>query len=116
HARGADPAVAEVLAELPERTYRDAAEVARALGALRRHEAKPSHAPSRLGGERALEAPSAARVASLLRGIDFPASGAELRAHARGEASEEEMALLERFGEGPFHDMAEVEEELGRVT
>jgi len=44
--------LAEALSELPERRYRDAAEVARALGEIRRHEEKPSHQPSRLGGKR----------------------------------------------------------------
>lgn len=105
-------AVTDVLRELPDRRYRDAAEVARALGQVRRHEEKPEHQPSRLGGERAARAsggpPSSARLASLLEGIDFPASEEELAEHARARATPGEMAVVERLDGGPWEDMADV--------
>ena len=51
HDRGHEE-VARILRSLPDHTYRDAAEVARAFGELRSHEAKPRHKPSELGGRR----------------------------------------------------------------
>lgn len=107
---------AELLQELPDQTYRDAAEVTRALSAIRRHEAKPEHQPSRLGGLRALKSLSAARIASLFEGVELPASGAELRRWARDEATAEEMEILEQFGDGPYHDMSDVAKEFGKVV
>ena len=107
---------AEVLQELPARTYRDAAEVTRAFSSIRRHEPKPDDQPSRRGGERALESLSAARIASLFEGIEFPADAAKLRRWARDEATAEEMEILEQFGDGPFHDMSDVAKEYGKVV
>lgn len=113
-ARGRDEAgIAEILQALPEQRYRDAAEVARAFGELRSHEPKPSDQPSKRGGEAALESLSAARIASLFEGIDFPASAEALRKHARQRASEAEMAVLERFPERCYHDMSDVARALG---
>lgn len=112
--RGHDEA-ADALDDLPERTYRDAAEVARAFGEIRRHEAKPATKPSRAGGAAAREALSAARIAELFTGISLPATAEELERHARDEANDVEMAIIERFGPGPYEDMADIARELGRV-
>mgnify|MGYP006295360043 CR=1 FL=1 len=85
--RGADES-ADIVQELPDREYRDAADVARAFGAIRAHADKPTDQPSRRGGDAAMrtEAISAARVASLFSGVAFPASAADLTAHARARA------------------------------
>lgn len=115
-ANAASPETVSILREFPDQEYRDSAEVARALGEVRSHQHKPSRQPSKLGGERAMEAMSAARVASLFSGIDFPASAADLKKHARGKANEEELAVLERFHSGTYRDMSDVAKELGRVT
>ena len=117
HAEGrADDATLEVVQALPDHRYRDAAEVTRALGEIRRHEKKPEHQPSRLGGEAALESTSAARIASLMEGISFPASQAEVRRHARkADASEEEMTILNEFRDRSYNDMADVTREFGRI-
>ncbi len=110
----------EILKRLPEREYRDAAEVARAFGELRTHEKAPDNQPSKTGGQRATQAsssnPSAARIASLFAGIDFPVEGDELRRHARPNASEREMQILEKFGGHTYHSMADVTKELERVS
>ncbi|SEM08156.1 DUF2795 domain-containing protein [Halomonas daqiaonensis] len=105
-----------IVERLPAREYRDAAEVARAFGELRSHQKLPDNQPSKTGGERAMQAPSAARFASLFAGMEFPASRDELKAHARTRASDEEMQTLERFGEHTYDSMAEVTKELARVS
>lgn len=108
--------IRKIIQQLPAREYRDAAEVARAFGELRTHQAAPDNQPSKTGGQRAMQAPSAARFASLFAGIDFPASQADLKDHARTKASEEEMRTLEQFGDRTYNSMADVTSELGRIT
>ncbi len=108
--------VRRIVARLPAGEYRDAAEVARAFGELRSHETLPDDQPSKTGGERAMQAPSAARFASLFEGMRFPASRDELEAHVRGRASDAEMRTLKAFGEHTYESMADVARELGRVT
>ena len=114
------PQVREILENLPDREYRDAAEVARAFGELRTHEKAPSNQPSKTGGQRAMQTsssePSAARFASLFSGIDFPVDGDELKRYARPNASEQEKRILEQFGGHTYHSMADVTRELERVS
>lgn len=117
HARDAqDGRIAEILRRLPEREYRDAAEVARAFGELRSHQAGPGHQPSVRGGREALRAPSAAHLASLLEGVSFPAGARDLADHARERADGQTMALIEALPERTYHDMAEVAEAFGEVV
>ncbi|QEA38158.1 DUF2795 domain-containing protein [Pistricoccus aurantiacus] len=108
--------VRDIIAQLPDQEYRDAAEVARAFGELRTHEKAPDSQPSKTGGQRAMQAPSAARFASLFEGMSFPASGEELKRHARAQASEQEMQTLEKFGDHTYHSMADVAKELHKVS
>lgn len=68
------------------------------------------------GGKHAMQAPSAARFASLFAGINFPVSGPELKDYARPNASEDEMDTLEQFGDQTYNSMADVAKELGRVS
>lgn len=111
-----DREIRDIIEQLPQREYRDAAEVARAFGELRTHETAAENQPSRIGGKRAAQehdsAPSAARIASLFAGMTFPASRDALLAHARTEANDAELRLLERFGEHTYHSMADVTREL----
>lgn len=109
------PAVAQVLQELPERAYRDSAEVTRGLGEIRSRTAASDHQPSRRGGQHAVHSSSATRVAHLLRGARFPMTATQLRDQVRGEASDEDMGILGCFRERSFSDMADVERELGHV-
>ncbi|MDI5936486.1 DUF2795 domain-containing protein [Halomonas kalidii] len=111
-----DREVRNILERLPDREYRDAAEVARAFGELRTHEKAPENQPSKTGGERAMQAPSAARFASLFAGMRFPATRGELKRHARSKASEQEMQTLEKFGDHTYDNMADVTRELARVS
>lgn len=48
--------------------------------------------------------------------MDFPASRKELKDHARGEASDDEMDKLDRFSDQTYYSMADVAKELGRVS
>ena len=108
--------VRDIIEQLPEQEYRDAAEVARAFGELRTHEKAPDSQPSKTGGQRAMQAPSAARFASLFEGMSFPASSEELKRHARSQASEQEMQTLEKFGDHTYRSMADVAKELHKVS
>ncbi len=108
--------VRDIIRRLPDGEYRDAAEVARAFGELRTHEKAPDNQPSKTGGRRAMQAPSAARFASLFEGMRFPASREELKAHVRSKASKQEMQALETFGEHTYHSMSDVTKELDRVN
>lgn len=111
-----DQEIVAILRELPDQEYRDAAEVARAFGETRSHQKKPDYQPSRKGGTEAMKAPSAAKIASIFSGVDFPASGEELKEYARKNAGAEEAEVVERFGDHTFRDMADIAKELGRVS
>jgi len=118
YARDRDAAeIAEIVEEMPDREYRDAADVARAFGGLRAQEAKPDDQPSRRGGEAAMQTASlsAARVASLFSGMEFPGSAGDLKAHARSEASDREMDLISRLPDRRYDDMADVAKAFGEV-
>lgn len=108
--------IREIIQQLPDREYRDAAEVARAFGELRTHKKAPDNQPSKTGGKHAMQAPSAARFASLFAGINFPVSGPELKDYARPNASEDEMDTLEQFRDQTYNSMTDVAKELGRVS
>ena len=115
HAEGrADDAVVDVLRELPDRTYRDAAEVARALGEIRRDQEKSAHQPSRLGGEEALDSDSAAALAEIFHGAAFPLSDQEVKERVRERGSDALMERVRGFASGPYDDMSEIMQELGR--
>lgn len=114
HAReGGHDDIAALLEELPARRYRDAAEVARAFGELRSHQHKPDHQPGARGGRRALESLSAARVAALLEGIEFPATRQDLVDHVHARASDSETAAIRRLPERTYHDMSDVARAFG---
>lgn len=106
----------ELLEQLPDRLYRDAAEVARALGDVKSKKESPQHQPSKLGGERAMESPSAAKIASLFEGMSFPASADDLKEYARDNADKPTMELVERFSAKTYNDMSDVAKELKSVT
>lgn len=63
-----------------------------------------------------MQAPSAARIASLFAGMRFPASGEELKDYARPNATEQEMQTLEKFGDHIYNSMADVTKELDGVA
>ncbi|MEA2119938.1 DUF2795 domain-containing protein [Halovibrio sp. HP20-50] len=107
--------VRNIIQRLSDQEYRDAAEVARAFGELRTHEKAPKNQPSKAGGDHALQAPSAARFASLFEGISFPANREQLIHHAYPNASKQEMQTLKQFGDHRYQSMADVTQELNKV-
>lgn len=118
YARDQDAAeIAEIVQDLPNRDYRDAADVARAFGGLRAREEKPTDQHSKHGGEAAMRTRSisAARVASLFSGMEFPASAGDLKAHARSEASDCETDLISHLPDRRYSDMSDVAKAFGEV-
>ena len=122
-------ALRHLLESLPERQYRDAADVAIALGEMKSggrirtaKEVEASEAPSEKGGRTAASgAVSAAAVATMLAGIDFPVSKAELLQHARTNASniaapQAVLSVLDRLPEERYADMADVERAFGTIV
>ena len=121
----------DLIKSLPERTYRDSAEVAIALGELKSgrevrtsKEVEASEKPSKRGGRTAIKSSSvsAATIAKVLSGIDFPKSKDSLKQYAKDNISkakvEDADAVLELIDDLPsreYTNMADVEYEVGRL-
>lgn len=121
----------DLIKSLPERTYRDSAEVAIALGELKSgrevrtsKEVEATEKPSKRGGKTAVisSSVSAATIAKVLSGIDFPKSKDSLKQYAKDNISkaqvEDEDAVLELIDDLPdreYTNMADVEYEVGRL-
>ncbi len=121
----------DLIKSLPHRTYRDSADVAIALGELKSGkkvrtaaEVQASEQPSKKGGRAAVisSSISAATIAKVLSGIDFPKSKDGLKEYAKENISKAEVedieALLNVFDELPsreYTNMADVEREVGRI-
>jgi hypothetical protein len=122
----------ELIKSLPERTYRDSAEVAIALGELKSAkkvrsatEALASEKPSKRGGRAAVTTPliSAAGIANVLAGIKFPRSkddlvkyaGYHLDNRAEVEYTNEVLSILDKLPTKQYSNMADVEHEIGRL-
>jgi hypothetical protein len=123
-----------LISSLPDRTYRDSAEVAVALGELKSGK-KPRSAreieeiekPSAKGGKAAVVSPSvsAASIAKVLSGIDFPKSKAVLVRYARHNLDNRKKAVytpatevlkvLEKLPSRKYSSMADVEYEVGAL-
>jgi hypothetical protein len=132
HFSKASKSLIELIKSLPERTYRDSAEVAIALGELksakRVRSAKKvatSEKPSKRGGRAAVTSKliSAAGIANVLAGIKFPRSkydlvkyaGYHLDNRAEVEYTNEVLSLLNNLPTKEYSNMAEVEHEIGRL-
>jgi flagellar motility protein MotE (MotC chaperone) len=124
----------DLINSLPDRTYRDSAEVAVALGELKSgkkptsaREIEETEKPSAKGGRAAIASPSisAATIAKLLSGIDFPKSKAALVQYARHNldnkkkaeyaSANEALKVLEKLPSRKYSSMADVEHEVGRL-
>jgi len=121
----------DLIKSLPPRIYRDSADVAIAVGELKSGkkvrtaaEVQASEQPSKKGGRAAVisSSISAATIAKVLSGIDFPKSKDGLKEYAKENISKAEVedieALLKVFDELPskeYTNMADVEREVGRV-
>jgi Protein of unknown function (DUF2795) len=126
----------QLIQSLPERNYRDSAEVAIALGEIKSgkgtrtaKEAESKKQPGKKGGKMAAQVFSAATIAKALSGIDFPKSKDGIRNYARKNlykitTKEQQhqlqpevsvLDLLNRIPERKYNDMADVEREAARV-
>jgi Protein of unknown function (DUF2795) len=122
----------ELIKSLPERTYRDSAEVAIALGELKSgknirsaKEVAASEKPSKRGGRAAVTSKliSAAGIANVLAGIKFPRTKDDLVEYAENhsdnraevEYTNEVLNILNQLPTKEYSNMAEVEHEIGRL-
>jgi hypothetical protein len=122
----------DLIKSLPERTYRDSAEVAIALGELKSgrevrtsKEVEATEKPSKRGGRAAVKSSSsvsAATIAKVLSGIDFPKSKDSLKQYAKDNISKAQVedadAVLELIDDLPsreYTNMADVEKSISRV-
>jgi Protein of unknown function (DUF2795) len=124
----------DLIKSLPDRTYRDSAEVAVAIGELKSRkkprggrEIEEAEKPSVKGGRAAIVSLSisAATIAKVLSGIDFPKSKAALVQYARHNldyrkkaeytTATEAIKVLKELPSRKYSSMADVEYEIGRL-
>jgi hypothetical protein len=118
-----------LLQSLPDRIYRDSAEVAIALGEVKRaqgirasEEIAAEEPPSVKGGRAAATSVSAATVAKVLSGVDFPKNKGELRDYAQKHMTEVKIAdpqgiigVIDKLPDREYENMADVEKSVGQV-
>ena len=122
--------VFDLIESLPNRTYRDSAEVAVALGELKSGKgfksAKKSEAteqPSKKGGKAAVRSSvSAASIAKALSGIDFPKTKDGLRQYAKKNIFKVDIQgptnILNVINQLPYrkyNNMADDEKSIGNI-
>jgi Protein of unknown function (DUF2795) len=121
----------ELVKSLPDRTYRDSADVAIALGELKSgrgirtaKEVEALEQPSKKGGRIAIRSSSvsAATIAKVLSGIEFPKSKDSLKEYAKEHLSKAEvedletvLQVLDELPAREYTNMAEIEHEVGRI-
>lgn len=124
-------AVEELLNSLPSRTYRDSAEVAIAIGEIKKakgvrgaEEVAQTETPSTKGGKTAAtKTASSAAVAKVLSGVDFPKGKKELRDYAAKHANESGIdnpenivEIIDRLPDKEFTNMADIEKSVSLLT
>jgi hypothetical protein len=120
----------DLVQSLPSRMYRDSADVAIALDEVKQRkgirsaeEVAATEAPGTKGGRAAATASvSAAAVAKVLSGVDFPRNKGELRDYAQRHMTEVEVAdppgvigIIDRLPDREYQNMADVERSVGQV-
>jgi len=119
-----------LIESLPNRTYRDSAEVAIAFGELKSgkgfrsaKQAVVTEQPSKKGGRAAAESSiSAATIAKALSGIEFPKTKDSLMQYVFKHISKLEIKdsrtilnILGQIADREYNDMSEIEQEIGRI-
>ena len=120
----------DLIKALPSRTYRDSADVAVALGELKsgrkmrsQEEVEKTEQPGMKGGRTAASSSiSAASIAKVLSGIDFPKSKSSLKEHAKKNASDVKVRdpntilnVIDRLPEREYNNMADVEKSISSI-
>jgi hypothetical protein len=122
----------DMVNSLPSRIYRDSAEVAIAVGEVKQkqgirsaEEVAKTEAPGTKGGRAAAAATSsvsAAAVAKVLSGVDFPKNKGELKNHAQKNMTDMEVAdpqrilsVIDSLPDRKYQNMADVEKSLGQI-
>ena len=119
-----------IIKSLPTREYRDSADVAIALGEVKQkqgirsaEEVSKTQAPGTKGGRAAATSSvSAAAVAKVLSGVDFPKNKGELSDYAQKHMTDVEVAdpqciisVIESLPDREYQNMADVEKSIGQV-
>ena len=119
-----------IIKSLPTREYRDSADVAIALGEVKQkqgirsaEEVSKTQAPGTKGGRAAATSSvSAAAVAKVLSGVDFPKNKGELSDYAQKHMTDVEVAdpqriisVIESLPDREYQNMADVEKSVGQV-
>jgi hypothetical protein len=120
----------DLIQNLPERTYRDSAEVAIALGEIksgkkirRAKEVEKTESLSKKRGKvAATSSISAATLAKALSGIDLPQSQENISKHVnknvvnmKKDIQTDIMKIFRRLPKKEYKDMAEIEIELSKI-
>jgi hypothetical protein len=122
--------VFDLIESLPNRTYRDSAEVAMGLGELKSgkgfksaKQAEATEQPSKKGGKAAVRSSiSAASIAKVLSGIDFPKTKDGLRQYAKKnifkvevQAPTDLLNVINQLPDRKYNNMADVEKSIGDI-
>jgi hypothetical protein len=125
-----DEELMNIIKSLPARQYRDSADVATALGEVKQRKGVRSaeeidriEAPSTKAGRAAAAmSVSAAPIAKVLSGVDFPKNKDELRDYAQKSITEVEVAdpqgvigIIDSLPDREYQNMADVERSVGQV-
>ena len=131
--RVSDEELMNIIKSLPTREYRDSADVGIALGEVKQkqgirsaEEIAKTEAPGAKGGRAAaaISSVSAAAVAKVLSGVDFPKNKGELRDYAQKHMTEVEVAadpqqriisVIDSLPDKEYQNMADVEKSVGQV-
>jgi acyl-CoA synthetase (NDP forming) len=128
-----DKNLVDIINSLPSRVYRDSAEIAIALGEVKQkqgirsaEEVAQTEAPGTKGGRVAAAAVtssvSAATVAKVLSGVDFPKNKGHLRDYAQkhmkdvGVADPQRiLSVIDSLPDQEYQNMADVEKSVGQL-
>ena len=128
--RVSDEELMNIIKSLPSRDYRDSADVAIALGEIKRkqgirsaQEVAKTQKPSTKGGRAAATTSvSATTVAKVLSGVDFPKNKGELRDYAQKHMTVVEVAdpqriisVIDSLPDREYQNMADIEKSVGQV-